>query len=214
MTKMPAINEPGANMIEIEACHANLFGCPNQLIDAEQVKQGIEKWIEDEGISERFRERVKGELILHHQKFRISISGCPNGCSRPQIADIGIVGAVRPDVDPAECNYCEGCVDVCPDKAITVDDAPPVFNRKVCQGCTKCREACPNDCIELSDPFYRIIAGGKLGRHPHLGEVVGEARDIAGIISIVKDQIEGFLKGALDEERFADYWIRVNKEGK
>ena len=32
---------------------------------------------------------------MHHE-FRVSLSACPNACSRPQIVDIGLIGAVTP----------------------------------------------------------------------------------------------------------------------
>jgi dissimilatory sulfite reductase (desulfoviridin) alpha/beta subunit len=40
---------------------------------------------------------VRGSLRIHHE-FRISISDCPNACSRPQITDIGLIGACHPVV--------------------------------------------------------------------------------------------------------------------
>ena len=207
-SKMPQQNLPGVEMVEINACHSKFSGCPNPLIETDELKQAIAELVKEEDYSEKLRQRVHGDSILHHQKFHISISGCPNGCSRPQIADIGITGRVRPEVIPEECTACCACEEVCPDKAITVDGGPPVFNRKECQGCIKCRDICPNGCIKLSSPGYRIMVAGKLGRHPHLAEVIGEDLDLSNVVSMIDKLLEEFTDNALPDERFADYWIR------
>ncbi len=44
-----------------------------------------------------------GSGLKAHEKMKISLSGCPNGCSRPHIYDMGIIGATRPLVDSSMC---------------------------------------------------------------------------------------------------------------
>jgi len=117
---MPQPNRPGAQMLAIEVCHCELSGCPNALIKPQDWKQPIEDWAKANDISERLRQRVEGERILFHHKLRIAIAGCPNGCSRPQIADIGLVGFVEPRVSPENCIACRACEAACPDRAIRV----------------------------------------------------------------------------------------------
>ncbi|MBA4386607.1 MAG: hypothetical protein C0404_01420 [Verrucomicrobia bacterium] len=205
---MPAENKPGAPMVDIEICHSELSGCPNVLIKVSEWKQAVEGWIKDNDINEKLRRRVKGGRILFHHKLKISISGCPNGCSRPQIAGIGVVGFVRPDVDQEKCTACGECGKVCPDKAITVDGAPPVFDRQACQGCLACRNICPQKAISLSLPKARVLAGGKLGRHPHLAERVAEVETPDALTAILDSLVNAYLDGADPDERFSDYFIR------
>ena len=60
-----------------------------------QLVKDIEALMEKANILAFLKSNVKGGLKFHHE-FRVSISDCPNACSRPQIADIGIIGAAFP----------------------------------------------------------------------------------------------------------------------
>ncbi len=204
---MPQPNQPGAEMLAIEVCHCGLSGCPNVLIQPVEWKQAIEDWAKADDVSDRLRRRVEGERVLFHHKLRIAIAGCPNGCSRPQIADIGLVGFVQPQVTPEKCIACRACEAACPDTAIEVDDIARL-DHAACQGCTTCRDVCPPGAIALSAPAVRILMGGKLGRHPHLAEVTGTAADPAEAVRIISEAVEGFLADALPGERFAEHCVR------
>ncbi|NQT87640.1 4Fe-4S binding protein, partial [bacterium] len=190
-------------------CHCELSGCPNILIKPEAWKAAIVAWAERTGVSEKLRRHVAADRILFHDKLRISIAACPNGCSRPQIADVGIVGMVRPDVDPEPCTACGLCGGACPDDAVTVDEAP-LFDRSACQGCRSCADACPHDCITLSEPQAVVLMGGKLGRHPHLGRPVATVATPADLVPVLDDAVNDYLTHAEPGERFANY--RARKE--
>ena len=202
---MPADNRPGARMVILETCHAKLSGCPYEIIDTRDLREQVEDWLKNGEPSERLRKRVKGELILFHHKFRISISGCPNACSRPQIADVGLVGFVIPEVDPEFCSSCGLCKDACPDCAISVSDAPPIFDTEACLGCYRCKEACPEDCIKVSEPGVRVMLGGKLGRHPHLADNIGDIKSPGNLVSILDREIGHYLESAIPGERYSDF---------
>lgn len=212
---MPQPNRPGAEMVALEVCHNELSGCPNPLINTSEWKEAVEKWAKEKNLSERLRSRIKEDNILYHHKLRISISGCPNGCSRPQIADIGIVGSVRPDVAPALCAHCGACAGVCPDAAIRVNGtaggAPPVFDREKCQGCLKCRDICPAAAISLSPAGVRMLAGGRLGRHPRLAEVYGEFNEKTEALEVLTGLVDVYIENAGPDERFADFTARTKR---
>jgi anaerobic sulfite reductase subunit C len=205
---LPAENVSGAEMVVLENCQHQLSDCPNVLTNTEPWRNAINEWLAEKNISERLRARIKGERILYHQKLRISISGCPNQCSRPQIADIGLHGFARPLYDPEECNSCGDCQTACPDFAVKVDKGPAMFDLSVCLGCTKCRDACAPGCISLTKPEVRVMAGGKLGRRPHLAETVADVKSPEDLIPILEQAVESYLKEAKPEERFADFWLR------
>jgi anaerobic sulfite reductase subunit C len=205
----PRPNTADVEMVVVEVCHNELSGCPNPLLKTDQWQEAVTGWIKERDISERLRGRVTADTIKFHHKLRIAIAGCGNGCSRPQIADLALVGAVRPDFDPAECESCGNCAAVCPDEAITENGGPPWFNLERCQGCRQCSLACARGCITLSPPLARVLAGGKLGRHPRLAQVVAEAATPAEAIGIIDPIVADYITNAKENERFADYWSRA-----
>ena len=67
--------------------------------------------------------------------------------------------------DPEACTGCEECVEVCPEKAITMDDGKPVINEITCNGCGACIPACPEDALDqqgLSDAQLKANIRGAL----------------------------------------------------
>lgn len=209
---IPQPNEPGAQTVVVETCHAEPAGCPNILLTPSKWKDVIEDWVKENDIQERLRTKIPGDKVLYHHKLRFSVSGCPNACSRPQIADIGLTGFVRPSVDEDECSVCGSCAEACPDTAITVDAAPPAFDYEKCMGCTQCRDVCPAGCISLTEPGARIMIGGRLGRHPHLARTVGEVEKPEDLIPFMKNVVWDFIENAHIDERFSKYWERSRIE--
>ena len=196
-------------MVILEVCRSEPNGCPNALISTAAWKSALEDWLLEKAISERLRRRVPGGHILHHHKLRMSISACPNACSRPQIADVGLVGFVRPVVAPDTCTLCGSCEAACPDSAIRVHEAPPEFNRAACQGCFKCRDACPVGCITHDVSGVRVLLGGKLGRHPRLARMVAEETEPSAAIRRIDDAVGRYLEHARPDERFSDFLVRT-----
>jgi anaerobic sulfite reductase subunit C len=203
---MPADNKPGVEMVVVNACRSQLSGCPNVLIDTDPWQAAVQEVIRQGGYSERMRARVYDPRVLFHHKLKVSISGCPNGCSRPQIADIGLVGFVRPGLDEDCCLPCGLCAKVCPDQAISLDTGLPRFDRGACQGCTKCFNACETQCISLSHPGVRVLLGGRLGRHPHLGRVVCELASPEGLKPLLREWLEQYLEESEAGMRFSIWW--------
>uniref|UniRef100_I2Q6P9 Dissimilatory sulfite reductase (Desulfoviridin), alpha/beta subunit n=1 Tax=Desulfovibrio sp. U5L TaxID=596152 RepID=I2Q6P9_9BACT len=110
-----------------------------------------------------------GRELRHHEVFRLALCACPNGCARPQVADLGLTAAVRPVVVPEACTGCGACADACPDGAVTFADGVAAIDRDRCLGCGKCRDACPAGAIACGQTALRAMAGGRLGRRPRLG---------------------------------------------
>lgn len=127
----------------------------------------IELAIADSGWPEFLRTAISGPL-LHHHAFKISVAACPNGCSRPHVADVGIIRACAPMLDPEPCNQCRICEKSCPDKAITMDAHGPMIDFTACMQCGLCVARCPERALTCGQSGFRIVLGGKLGRHPRL----------------------------------------------
>ncbi len=72
---------------------------------------------------------------------------CPTGALKPVTAetlDIGIAAIVERDCVAWDWIGCTVCVDVCPLKAITLDEQKrPVVDLKKCNGCGLCELKCP-----------------------------------------------------------------------
>jgi MinD superfamily P-loop ATPase len=54
---------------------------------------------------------------------------------------------LTPRFDPALCNGCVKCVQVCAGKALATGK-PPRLDKKLCIGCMCCAEVCPQGAIE------------------------------------------------------------------
>jgi dissimilatory sulfite reductase (desulfoviridin) alpha/beta subunit len=147
---------------------------------------------------------------MHHE-FRVSISDCPNACSRPQIANIGLIGAARPEISDAPCTGCGACVAACRESAIDLKDADtgPVIDYDKCLACRKCCKVCPCGTLREGQRGWRILIGGKLGRHPRLGmELEGIfLKDKA--IAVVEKCVDHYMTYTVEGERFGDVIDRI-----
>lgn len=189
---------------QVEACFG-AGGCPNRVGRSEDLLERIENRLAREDLLSFLKQRVKGELKFHHE-FRVAIADCPNACSQPQIKDIGIIGASLPEITDEDCTLCSACVEVCPDRCVTlnmVDEVPDIDMHR-CPACGKCILSCPTGTIAEKQKGYRIQLGGKLGRHPQL------ARELSGIytedevLDIVQFCIGFYKKHSTAGKRFAE----------
>ncbi len=128
----------------------------------------IENLLSSKNIKSFLKEKVGGPLKLHHE-FRVSISDCPNACSRPQIADLGLIGACIPEINEEFCSLCGSCVEICQEKALSSKEGKLVLDSFRCLYCGQCIKICPSGALKETRNGYRIQVGGKLGRHPRLG---------------------------------------------
>jgi dissimilatory sulfite reductase (desulfoviridin) alpha/beta subunit len=209
---MPAANRPGVQLVVLESCRAKLSGCPNALMDTEPWRAALEEWLAVNQVSERLRAKVEGDQVLFHHKLRLSLAGCPNGCSRPQIADLALVGTVSPLFVPDDCTACGACAAVCPDGAIAVAESLS-WDRDLCLGCLGCSDACPSGAVSLGPVEARVLMGGKLGRHPRLAQEAARVETPAQAVALMGRAIDDYIEQAPRGERFADWWAAKHKEG-
>lgn len=209
---MPAANRPGAELVVLESCRAKLSGCPNALMDTDPWREALEEWLAANQVSERLRAKVQGDQVLFHHKLRLSLAGCPNGCSRPQIADLALVGTVSPLFDPDDCTACGACAAVCPDGAIAVAETAS-WDLDLCLGCLGCSQSCPTGAVSLGPVEARVLMGGKLGRHPHLAREVAVVQGPEQAVALMGQAIDDYIEHAPRGERFAAWWASQHKEG-
>lgn len=145
-----------------------------------------------------------GRPVRHHERFRLSLCACPNGCARPHVADLGLVAVVAPAVSPRDCTGCGACIDVCPDAAMTLAGDVAVVDSARCRGCGTCAGACPAGAIACRLPALRALVGGRLGRRPRLGvEPAGRFSPDAAL-GLARRCIEAFSREMRPGLRFGD----------
>jgi len=192
---------------QVETCFGP-GGCPNRAVDSAGLPERIEKRFSKRNMKSFLKERVNGPLKMHHE-FRISISDCPNACSRPQIVDIGLIGACRPEVSVEPCTQCGACVEACKENAISIEDDVPFVDDEKCLYCGQCVQLCTTGTLKEAESGYRILVGGKLGRHPGLATELpgiyqpGEAR------AVIERCLDHYRHHCLKGERFAEILERV-----
>ncbi len=196
---------------EVSACFGG-SGCPNSVIPCTQLAKDIEEIIVKEDIFAFLKKNVEGDLKFHHE-FRVTLSDCPNACSRPQIVDIGIIGAVQPGLSNEECTLCAQCVEVCKENAIHLDEGNeiPVINYSKCLMCAKCIKVCPTETIVKEKKGYRVLLGGRLGRHPRLGMEIPDIQQYDDVLNIVKKCLKFYKKNSKNGQRFSHLLTSIDQ---
>lgn len=185
-------------------------GCPNRaVIDDKLVKQ-VDDRLAARNLRELLLSLVEGPLKLHHE-FRVSIADCPNACSRPQIADLGIIAAVRPRLSGEECTRCEQCVTACSEGAVAIraEDDAPTIDTSLCVACGMCVRACPSGTLVSDAVGYRIMLGGKLGRHPQLAKELKGIYPKSDLLRIVDACLDHYTGENRKGERFGEILNRT-----
>ena len=191
---------------QVETCFGPA-GCPNRAVDGEISKQ-IEELLEKRNLKAFLKEKVQGLLKLHHE-FRVSISDCANACSRPQIADLGLIGARRPQISEEECVQCGACVETCREGAILLAGKWPVLDWQKCLSCGQCIPACPTRTLVEEKGGFRIQVGGKLGRHPRLAEELPGIHSLGETLEIIDRCLDHYRKHCRRGERFGEILERT-----
>ncbi len=173
--------EPGScgpRVRNVVACPGNKH-CPYGLGDTENFGISVD-------------EKFFGKDLPH--KIKISITGCPNSCTRPQVNDIGFVAVAEPQLEANECISCSLCEEVCPVKAIKMVDGLPVIDRGKCIYTGVCIAVCPNQAFKVLKVGWNIYVGGKVGKQPQLGvlfeEFISEERGLELIDRIIRSYAE------------------------
>ena len=180
---------------QVETCFSS-GGCPNSVMDTSAISDKIEKILMYENIKGFLKETVKGPLKFHHE-FRVSISSCPNACSRPQIADVGIISICSPEVSGDNCTLCGKCKSMCKEDAVSFSSDLPCIDDSKCLLCAQCIKVCPEGVLKEGNKGFKILIGGKLGRHPQLGIEIPGIFGTEESIEKVKEIIT-FYKGKSD----------------
>ncbi|MCC5910665.1 MAG: 4Fe-4S dicluster domain-containing protein [Clostridiaceae bacterium] len=186
---------------EIKLC-GGMRGCPLTLFEDEKVVNCLHSAIKKECLEEFLEERQEGPVLYHH-KLKAAVSGCPNGCSQPQIKDMSIIGYNKPQVYKGYCIDCNQCVKACPEKLIIVDQDPSIDD-EACIDCGRCIRACPTDSIQVEGRGYRIIIGGRLGRRPHLAKHLVDVTSLEELETVLTTLIQLYKEWIAKESKISN----------
>ncbi|HMK42517.1 MAG TPA: 4Fe-4S binding protein, partial [Dissulfurispiraceae bacterium] len=130
------------------------------------------------------------------------------------IADIGLLGACCPEVGDADCSQCGACVTACREGGIILGNATggPEIDFDKCVSCGQCVKVCPSGTLRSGAIGYRVLVGGKLGRHPQLGLQLPRilARDEA--VGFADAVLEFYKENNVQGERFGEMLNRYGME--
>jgi len=196
------MSKPAVDSVEIIACRGISGGnCRFAMKSDSSFPEAIKKVVEQTGWDDFLRTQIRGPL-LHHHTFTISVAACPNGCSRPHVADIGIIRAKQPQLIADTCSHCGLCGRLCPDKAISYDKGEPLFDLTQCMKCGMCIEKCPERAIRATEDGYRVVLGGKLGRHPRLASEFGGIYCEKQVLALVAECLFYYMEQYRPKLRF------------
>ena len=154
------------------------------------------------------------EVSLPH-KFKIAVGGCPNNCVKPDLNDLGIVGARVPGYEQEKCKGCKKCQVAlsCPIHAAKMVDGRLVIDPKLCNSCGRCVGKCPFSCNDESTYGWKVYVGGRWGKRIAHGRVLGKIfTDKEELMSVVEKAILLFRDQGESGERFADTIERIGFE--
>ncbi|MBW1774831.1 MAG: 4Fe-4S binding protein [Deltaproteobacteria bacterium] len=182
-------------------------GCPNRAIESDRLLEQLEERLKAADIRNFLEERVKGGL-KHHHEFRVTLADCPNACSQPQIRDLGIIGACEPTIGEVPCTLCGECVEVCKEDAIFLEggEETPVVDYDRCLKCGQCITVCPTGTLVAAKSGYRVLLGGKLGRHPRLAQELPGCYSEDQVLDILDKCIAFYKAHSKHGERFSELY--------
>ena len=188
---------------QVDACFGG-SGCPHRAVSSDELVEKIERVMADADLLGFLQSRVQGDLKFHHE-FRISIADCPNACSQPQIKDVGILGAATPGFTKIPCSACGACTEACKEDAVVLSEngEASAIDFTCCVHCGSCVAVCPTGTLEACKNGYRVLIGGKLGRHPRLARELPGIHDAETVVRMIADFLAFYKSRSTRGQRFA-----------
>jgi len=201
----------GVKGYTLETCFGG-SGCQNAVGPSAKLVSRLEELLERADLLSFLRNHLGEKLKLHHQ-FRVTLADCPNSCSQPQIKDIGIIGDVEIQCKPGACSGCGECAAVCEESAVTLDDDSLLgIDYESCVRCGACARVCPTEALTTGRGGYRVLVGGKLGRHPQLARELARGLDADQVVTLVARIVEVYKADARRGERLGAVVNRLGWE--
>ena len=190
---------------KIEHCRLN---CPKSARNWGSLCETLSTALTSLNIYQTIEDRFSP--VLPHHIPKICLAGCPNGCSLPNTKDFGISGYVTPRMTEAPCIGCNKCVGSCLEKAITSNPSGNgiVIDPSRCVSCGDCQRVCPSGTLAAGESGWTLRFGGRAGRHPKFGKVVGQVQTDEKVLSLVTDTLLRYIKDGQPQERLTNFLER------
>jgi dissimilatory sulfite reductase (desulfoviridin) alpha/beta subunit len=169
--------------------------------------------IDTYALSRRIHERfyVGYHTVKLPHKFKIGVGGCPNNCVKPDLNDVGVIGAWVPSFVAEKCVGCGACAKACPLHIATVENAN-FTTTDACNACGRCVRACKTGALEYT-PGYRVTLGGRWGKQVARGTALSRLFATEDeVIEVIEKIILFFRAEGQAGERLADTVARVGFE--
>lgn len=191
--------------------------CRFSLVEGGLSSADVDAAVAATGWDDFVKSRARGPL-MQHDAFKVALTGCANGCSRPHIMDVGLIRAERPGAADDACTACGLCIRQCPEGALTPmgndSSCPatmfarpagtPVLDVASCVSCGRCLRRCPEHALPVVAAGWRIVVGGRLGRRPRLATELPGIFDDATALVILDRAARWFMRDHRPGLRFAD----------
>jgi dissimilatory sulfite reductase (desulfoviridin) alpha/beta subunit len=195
----------------IETCKGPKEGCANRAAPDNALAADLDGVFRARDFGVGLRAIVVGGLKRRHE-FTVAIADCPNACSRPQIADLGLIGAAEPCQTAEVCHQCMGCVHACRERAIAHPGLLPILDPARCVRCGACTRVCLSGTLQVGRRGWRIQVGGRHGRHPRLGTELPGLYSREGVLAAADCCADFHLRNAVAGERFGELLERLGEE--
>jgi Fe-S-cluster-containing hydrogenase component 2 len=151
---------------QVKTCRGAEVNCPFLITDSNILAEKLKDKLKESRFTEKLIDKIEGQILPHHT-MKLAVAGCPNSCSMPQIKDFGAHATESVSVDTdCKCIECMKCIETCREDAITVKNGQVTIDKEKCVHCGLCARVCPTGSIKADRKKYRVMIGGKVGRHP------------------------------------------------
>jgi dissimilatory sulfite reductase (desulfoviridin) alpha/beta subunit len=188
-------------------CRGTAGGCAHSLVNGQPILKSIEGVVKD-AIQVRIATEREGHRASYHPGLRVALAACPNACTEPQIKDVGIIATMIPAEVGRNCDGCGQCEKVCREEAIIVTRGKAQILPERCVGCGQCISQCPKKAISSHGLRFRILVGGRMGRHPRWAEELCVVDD-SDIVDVVQSFLNRITRYAGAGERIANVVERI-----